>query len=196
MEKSNLTRILLSSFLLILLFLIPFISFVVLNSNTSKSAAAYTYTEEVGASVQSNNSWYTNPESPQFITVSRLAIISLVITFGALGSIISLLSRRKIELEYISNIGFPELIVVKLLGATFAIILMLFFWSGLISGELFPVISFGQYMTIYSQDNLAKLLVWSFIAGFSERLVPQLIENIEKRVSNDVIENNNEKENP
>jgi hypothetical protein len=88
-----------------------------------------------------------------------LAILSLVVSFGAFGSIISLLSRRQREAEIIVNISLSELIIIKSIGASFAIILMLFFWGGLVSGVLFPRVSFGEYMTIYTHNDLAKLIV-------------------------------------
>lgn len=34
-----------------------------------------------------------------------------------------------------------------------------------------------------SGPDLAKLLFWSFVAGFSERFVPQLISNVTTRAS-------------
>jgi hypothetical protein len=181
MKKYNFSRIIISSFLFIIVLLIPFIIFVFLNSSTTVTGIE-NY-DATSPEPKRSNAWYFNPESPQFLTISRLAIISLVVSFGAFGSIVSLLSRRQKEAASIVDASFSELIVIKFIGASFAIILMLFFWGGLISGVLFPRVSFGHYMTIYVHQDLAKLTVWSFIAGFSERLVPQLIENIQKKVT-------------
>ena len=57
------------------------------------------------------------------------------------------------------------------------------------AGILFP--SFGEtgfwrvYRTFASPNQWAKLLVWAFLAGFSERLMPDLLDNVAKKI-NDV----------
>jgi hypothetical protein len=72
-------------------------------------------------------------------------------------------------------------------GAVFAIILYLFFVSGLLSGQIFPVIDFPttsdhsfsaliKCTSPHDVGELAKLIIWSFIAGFAERLVPDRID--------------------
>lgn len=175
MKKYNFSKILLPSFLFIFLLLTPFICFVVLNS----------YTTTAGGYTSESTHWYQQPGSPLFVTISRLAIISVVVSFGAIGSVLSILLRGRKDVGIIENISLSELIVIKCIGATFAIVLMLFFWSGLLSGALFPSVSFSGPLTIYIPGEFALLMVWSFIAGFSERLVPQIIENIQKKVSTD-----------
>lgn len=180
--KNNFSRIILTSFLLIVLMLTPFGAFVLLNSQQ------HSRLEVIDETVQDamNRRWQEDPSSSKYLTVSRLAMLSLVCCFGALRSVISLLSRRQKEAEIVVNASISELIVINTVGAIFALILMVFFWGGLISGALFPLVNFspdvgGVGITIYRHEDLAKLIVWSFIAGFSERLVPQLIENIQKK---------------
>jgi len=72
----------------------------------------------------------------------------------------------------------------------FALVLYMMFISGLVSGDIFPkfvhatIEEGGAYanmkgfVTIVdpeSYKDVAKILVWSFIAGYSERFVPNLI---------------------
>lgn len=176
----NFTKLILSTICTILLLLLPFILFVHLNSMNSNSAKGYP--DEVNSDptiqVVKHIVWFRDPSSPQYVTITRLAQLSLVFSFGAIGTLISLLTREKNSFEMASRLSLTHLIVAECVGATFALVLMIFFWGELISGKLFPRISFSSYMTIYVHEELAKLLVWSFIAGFSERLVPQFINNI------------------
>ncbi|PAU76070.1 hypothetical protein [Halomonas salipaludis] len=87
-----------------------------------------------------------------------------------------------------------QILLVPIFGGVFALVLYLVFLSGIVSGDLFPDFSFpeerpwqtgNQYMlrifretSPSSGPDLAKLLFWSFVAGFSERFVPQLISNV------------------
>lgn len=75
------------------------------------------------------------------------------------------------------------------IAAVFAIIINLIFISGVISGELFPVFSGAEWpyvdmidwaLNIDQQTNadMAKMLIWSFVAGFSEKLVPNMVTKI------------------
>ena len=66
-----------------------------------------------------------------------------------------------------------------LIGGGAALILFFFVAAGLLAGSLFPDFS-GTDRTI---QNLALLVVLSFIAGFSEKLVPGLLARTEGRIS-------------
>jgi hypothetical protein len=76
---------------------------------------------------------------------------------------------------------------------------MMLFISGLLEGAMFPkythptidqenlVISFVQWLTTtfpQSGPDVAKLLFWSFVAGFSERFVPQIIRKTTEKIDN------------
>ena len=85
--------------------------------------------------------------------------------------------------------------IPPLFGAVFALVLVLIFAGGLVNGPLFPVFEFqktdGAASTVHSAGNVreflgaiapasigdwAKLMTWCFIAGFSERFVPGLLD--------------------
>lgn len=72
----------------------------------------------------------------------------------------------------------------------FAFLLYLVFMGGLLSGGLFPEFpgsadpfrSIGGFVLEVNPGtnaDFAKLLVWSFVAGFSEKFVPNLIAKLE-----------------
>jgi len=134
--------------------------------------------------------WRENAESSQFVLATRLAIFSAVLAFGAIGSAVSLITRARNKNE-IGNITPLELISIQTIGAIFATILMLVFVADLIGGRLFPEPELF-YRIIYVHAAFAKLLIWSFIAGFSERFVPNILNNIVKQV-NDTREKEPEK---
>lgn len=71
----------------------------------------------------------------------------------------------------------------------FAMLLLLLFMSTLVSGELFPsftntsagFVDMTAFLTQVDPEtnaDVAKVLVWSFIAGYSERFVPNLLEKL------------------
>jgi RsiW-degrading membrane proteinase PrsW (M82 family) len=112
--------------------------------------------------------------------IIRLALFSSVLCFGALGSAISLISRARNGEAVTPGITTQELVSVQTVGAVFALILSLMFMGELIAGSMFPIWK-PFYNILYSPPAFAKLLVWSFIAGFFERFVPHMLENISTR---------------
>ena len=76
----------------------------------------------------------------------------------------------------------------------FAMLLHLVFMAGLVQGSLFPEYSrseedfvdmanFVQIVDPKTYADAAKIVVWSFIAGYSERFVPNLIAQLADRAS-------------
>ncbi|EWH00777.1 hypothetical protein [Halomonas sp. BC04] len=92
-----------------------------------------------------------------------------------------------------------QILLVPIFGGVFALVLYLVFLSGIVSGDLFPRFTFPTQEERQSGDDfmlsifretypssgpdLAKLLFWSFVAGFSERFVPQLISKVTTSVT-------------
>ena len=78
-------------------------------------------------------------------------------------------------------------------GAVLAGVLYLLFISGLVAGELFPefpknnstddATGLARLFGVYSEDpaDYAKLLFWSFMSGFSESFVSNIIGRFESK---------------
>ena len=79
-------------------------------------------------------------------------------------------------------------------AVVFAMLLHLIFMTGLLEGHLFPeysrsddeFIDMANFVLIVDPKtyaDAAKIVVWSFIAGYSERFVPNLIARLADRAS-------------
>lgn len=105
------------------------------------------------------------------------AIFSSVLFLGALGSTVSFFARHDLKEHQLKRSR--TLVGTQLLGAVFASILLFAFIGGLVQGSLFPKIEAHSWIALsFRVPDWSKLLVWSFIAGFSERFVPDLLDNL------------------
>ncbi len=129
---------------------------------------------------------------------NRVEIFPLVLTiiFGSIGGYIGMVRRLQaipanndptanfLDLRY----GKMSVILAPISGAVFAVVLLLLFASGILTGTLFPVfktvaqpLDFFVSLSLDNNTNYAKLLIWSFIAGFAECLVPDTLDRIAAR---------------
>jgi hypothetical protein len=121
-----------------------------------------------------------------------------VIFAGALGGFVSAQRRIQsvpkrstlLDLIAMENEG-PMHSTAPITGAVFALLLFAMFTGGLLSGTAFPTIRtpveqspFLRFWTYFvfsgpwSGIDWAKLFVWSFAAGFAERLVPDALSRL------------------
>ena len=134
------------------------------------------------------------------LIASRVTALMVVAAGGALGGFVSALRRlyafqrvfpqnffrsmKRINLYLIVYSMIPSLV-----GAIGAVVLYMIFASGLVKGDLFPAFDMSQvdpnrddfqnFIANWQPSgpiDYAKALVWSFIAGFSERFVPDLLD--------------------
>lgn len=128
---------------------------------------------------------------------SRLMISWLVFVSGIIGGFVSIQQRIKNisdeVLELLCGSWF-QILLIPIFGAVFSLVLYCIFLSGLLNSDVFPEFYFpspspGGPDTEFivrvlretyplSGPDLAKLIFWSFVAGFAERFVPQIIENL------------------
>ena len=129
----------------------------------------------------------------------RLMISWVVFICGIIGGFVSIQQRLKNikdeEIQLLCESWF-QILLIPIFGAIFSLILYCVFLSGLITSVAFPVFYFPQppqtgpgtdfiikvLRETYPSTgpDLAKLIFWSFVAGFAERLVPQIISKLTK----------------
>ena len=118
-------------------------------------------------------------------------MLSLIAIAGVIGGMASTLRRLQhaeldgntdLELAGLDH-GNLGIFLSPALGGIFALILFFIFCGRMISGPLFPEVTLreigvaGGDATAASVE-IAKLIVWSFLAGFAERLVPDRLEKL------------------
>lgn len=134
--------------------------------------------------------------------LSQVSALMAVAAGGALGGFVSALRRlyafqRVFPADFFRNSRRINSYLViyslipPLVGLIAAITLYLIFAAGLIKGDIFPTFAlaatdpqaspfhnFVNNWTPATPTDYAKTLVWAFIAGFSERFVPDLLERL------------------
>ncbi len=131
-----------------------------------------------------------------FFLEERLMMSWLVFECGIIGGFVSIQQRLKQidpkELKLLSE-SWATILVIPIYGGIFSLVLYSLFLSGIIGGKLFPVFSIAEFSKYPTTEDivvfltktypaqgsdLAKLIFWSFVAGFSERFVPQIINQV------------------
>lgn len=133
-----------------------------------------------------------------------LKILPVVITAGVLGAFVSALNRIYSASEVFPVGKYTELLrevngyliayasIPPLVGAISAAILHVVFAAEIITGPFFPAFTckvdsgcdgFQSFLQNWGPDqasDYAKCIVWGFIAGFSERFVPDILNRVAK----------------
>ena len=119
---------------------------------------------------------------------------------GLLGGFVSIQQRLKHltddELGLLCSSWF-QIVLVPVYGGIFSLVLYAAFLSEIVQGSIFPnfasppfseplpttedVKNFFTQTYPATTADFAKVLFWSFVAGFSERLVPQILNSSEKK---------------
>jgi hypothetical protein len=140
-----------------------------------------------------------------YIVGGNPPLIFIVVLAGSLGAFFSALARlynfedlpKALIAEDLRNLPKGHLLVYSLVpalvGAIAAAILYLIFAAELIKGDLFPTFrcdlddaKCDLFKTLLNNwhpaqaKDYAKALVWAFIAGFAERLVPSTLQSLSK----------------
>jgi hypothetical protein len=135
-----------------------------------------------------------------FLRGNRFMVSWACFGCGLIGGFVSIQQRVRNfgdeELDLLSQSWF-QILLIPVYGGIFALVLYLGFLSNIVEGPLFPHFAgpaFTQPIPL-SQDvaafftqtypatgpDLTKLLFWSFVAGFSERFVPQILDSAQTR---------------
>lgn len=149
----------------------------------------------------------TTPDPPLLIVV-QLA--------GALGAFFSALIRlydfrdlpKAVVARELEGLPRVHLIIYSMVpavvGAIAATVIHMLFAAGLLQGDLFPRFkcdlgenackSFGSLIGSWGPDHAtdyAKDIVWGFVAGFAERLVPDTLQNLSRSVQKNTASDTN-----
>ncbi|MGA3208068.1 MAG: hypothetical protein ABSE05_09600 [Syntrophales bacterium] len=139
---------------------------------------------------------------PYIFHPEQTYLVGIVFLTGLIGGFVSIQQRLPTvglnELRELSE-SWVSILLIPINGGIFAMVLMFMFVSGILEGSLFPkysqpdilqdniIESFQNWLRAsfpQSGPDVAKLLFWSFVAGFSERLVPQIIRKTAEKVDN------------
>ncbi len=129
------------------------------------------------------------PAIAQFLAIAKGSKGDAILTAmaaGWMGTTFSMLLGLKTKL---SGSSISDLKVIHridylfsrtIIGVTSGLLVFYFFQAQLLSGTFFPV--FNPELPIFSDVSNALLIVWCFISGFSEKLVPDLIAKTEDTI--------------
>ena len=129
-------------------------------------------------------------------------LLLLVFCAGSVGAVINnyyrlakLSAEDKVTLEALDGTVFTMQIYVSvLISGVLGFVMYGLFLSGLLQGDLFPKFKstdanftdiFVLLETVSPNQNVdtAKAIVWAFIAGFCERLVPNVLDRLVNQAS-------------
>lgn len=130
------------------------------------------------------------PDGRTFLQVHHAAVVMFM---GVLGAFLSRMisfqgSMLAIDYDDLRNGYSGWTILVRLIVGSFCAIIFYFLIVGnLVSGDLFPKAEKDQVANSASLSfpdvNFAKLMIWSTLAGFSERLVPERLTKLDAVVA-------------
>lgn len=131
-----------------------------------------------------------------FYNTNRFFVSWLVFQCGIIGGFVSIQQRLnaidKEELDLLAE-SWASILLIPIYGGIFSLILYIIFLAKLIQGGLFPEFYMPEFSPIVTDNDIhrflrecypltgpdfAKLVFWSFVAGFSERFVPQIISSL------------------
>ena len=122
-----------------------------------------------------------------------ISVWAVAMALGICGGFISVQRRLKEltdeDLQLLAT-SWPYIFLSPLAGGTLAVILYMLFVSGLLAGDLFPSFEAGattskdftRLLDCTAKDfpDYAKIIFWSFVAGFSESFVTDIMGSFAK----------------
>lgn len=127
---------------------------------------------------------------------NNASLLALVFLAGALGGLLSCFrhfrlipTKKNGSFEYSYSI---QVYLCPLIGGVFGLVAYVIFTTGIIQGDFFPKFNgldnghislkdtFHSTLPVNTKD-VAKTLLWTFLAGFSERFVPTILDNVAEK---------------
>ena len=136
----------------------------------------------------------TEAEDPEVAVISRdlyygliwLSIVTISIFGSSLGLWMSFFVRKVDQSAFLTaRIDRTLFTVFAIFSIILGTVTLAIFLGGFINGSLFPTFSVDSYYFDgdFKPSDIGKLLIWSFAAGFSERLIPDFMEKLTKQFS-------------
>jgi hypothetical protein len=147
------------------------------------------------------------PYSVQAAASQSISVFLIVVMAGTIGALFSSLEclydlKELPHIRYHKQLGseygslFVYLLVRGLVGGTAAAVLYFIFAGGMLSGAFFPAFTckqsnctgFATLLVDYDPAqalDYAKTILWGFLAGFAERLVPNLLNHFAQDADKD-----------
>jgi hypothetical protein len=134
-----------------------------------------------------------------FFLASEVNVRLIVILFlaGAVGGVTNNYVRMKnmpssyneISDPMVNSLAIIQIYVTPIVAGVFGVVLYSLFLTDMLSGALFPNFEgldeeYNTIVELFSrvgpkeQIDAAKAIVWAFIAGFSERFVPNILDKL------------------
>jgi len=159
-RKANLTRALLG-FVGVLLLLLAIPALVILLDSVSAKFSITTLS--LFSPLRSRTGW----------------LMPLAAFFGSVGGLVSVMQRIKVaqsaDVKSLELLPSWPMALAPIVGALGGLLGCLLFESGLLKGSLFPDLNLTAQPDL-ANPEFFKLMVWAFIAGFSEKLVPDTLD--------------------
>lgn len=119
---------------------------------------------------------------------SLFNVINGVMASAIIGALLN--QSQRADAASFQNVVWSYIVWKCLVALTFAVVLYLLFVAGIVTGPLFPAFqnsaagfenfaSFVQDVQPARNADVAKCLVWGFLAGYSERFVPNILDRIQ-----------------
>lgn len=123
---------------------------------------------------------------------------------GVIGGFVSIQQRLQgisdVELCLLSE-SWTSVFIIPLFGGIFALVLYVLFMTEIFNIAIFPkfylppfiglrdydLVSYVRESYPESAPDMAKLMFWTFVAGFSERFVPQVIQSVSNQANSSTI---------
>lgn len=133
---------------------------------------------------------------------NSVSLLLVVFLTGAAGGVISNYFRiRELPEQNIGTNAIIQIYVTPLISGLLSWVAYAICLSGLLQGSLFPTFAGGdasyenleQMFSVVKPDttlDVAKVLLWSFVAGFFEKFIPNILDKIAGEVDNQSFSNN------
>jgi hypothetical protein len=159
--------------------------------NSSVKAASSQWWKQIGNNFENVKAYPYTVRRPLMDAISAITILALAGMAGATGAYLSTLmrilgvaesSQLGRNLTQFQNSG-TAVYLAPLLGAIFATVLSGIFAAKVVRLDVFPQLkdSSPWFSLFYYTSDFAKWMIWAFIAGFSERLVPDMLDRLTAR---------------